>query len=287
MSAVTSRPRVSGIVLTAAAGSLVAGAALTAGLLRTAGAAVRALHRELQANRPARSGEILPLATVRQASAALPAARAHEVRALPALDAVKLDTAVRLSSLVAADAAPLAAPLRALEAASTLEQAHTAARSLMVAAQAEHHRVFTSTLVAACSRASLAVGFRHVETSTAADGTLRVVATSDAGHALVTEIQAAPDAEPRMASEVIGLHDGSCNAILDRFDQALEAEGVRSAPPRRSFTGGVCELSAAREFVRRTVRPKSKPASQSKTTTEAPARTVRRSAPPVRKQQQR
>jgi hypothetical protein len=80
----------------------------------------------------------------------------------------------------------------------------------------------------------------------------------------------------------VGLHDGSCNEILDRFDAALAAEGVRAGAPRRSFTGGVCELAAAREFVRRLPRPALKAdAGQAG----APTRPARRATRSRRRQQ--
>jgi hypothetical protein len=65
-----------------------------------------------------------------------------------------------------------------------------------------------------------------------------------------------------MATEVVGISDGSCHAILDGFDRALEAQGVRAGPPRRKYTGGVCQLAAAQEFVRRKVRKSSPPPAQ-------------------------
>jgi hypothetical protein len=52
----------------------------------------------------------------------------------------------------------------------------------------------------------------------------------------------------------MGVTDGSCNEILDAFDRALEEAGVRAAPPKRKYTGGVCELAAARDYVLRKVR---------------------------------
>ena len=82
---------------------------------------------------------------------------------------------------------------------------------------------------------------------------MRVIATDPAGRTLVTEIVNSRDGEPGLETEVVGVTDGSCNPILDAFDKALEAEGVHSAPPTRKFTGGVCELAAAREFVRKKI----------------------------------
>jgi hypothetical protein len=43
--------------------------------------------------------------------------------------------------------------------------------------------------------------------------------------------------------------------LLNEFDKALEEEGVRSIPPERRHTGGVCQLAATCEFLRRKVLP--------------------------------
>ncbi len=47
------------------------------------------------------------------------------------------------------------------------------------------------------------------------------------------------------------MSDNSCVALMDAFDRALEQQGVRVAPRRRKSTGGIAELAAAREFLRR------------------------------------
>jgi hypothetical protein len=77
------------------------------------------------------------------------------------------------------------------------------------------------------------------------------VATDPAGRSLVTEIGTLPSGEASLTTEVVGVRDGSCGQILDRFDATLERLGVHAGPPQRRSTGGVCELAAARDLLRK------------------------------------
>jgi hypothetical protein len=134
--------------------------------------------------------------------------------------------------------------------------------------ESEHQPLVTQSLSLACQQASLKVGFASIQTSTAADGTLRVIATDDRGRTLVTEIGTAIDRETTIATEVIGMSDSSCGQILDEFHQALAEAGVQSSPPERKSTGGVCELEAAKEFIRRQpVKSKAVPTDRAKSST--------------------
>jgi hypothetical protein len=120
--------------------------------------------------------------------------------------------------------------------------------------ESSHTSVLRHALTLACTNAALKVGFGAVEALQAGNGTIRVIASDESGRALVSEISTAANGNPHIETEVLGVTDGSCNDMLDAYDRALEEEGVRSGVPRRKFTGGVCELGAAREFIRRKVR---------------------------------
>lgn len=60
-----------------------------------------------------------------------------------------------------------------------------------------------------------------------------------------------------MTTEIVGISDGSCKHIMDIFDRALRNQGVKSSIPKRRFTGGVCEMAAAKEFVQSKVKRES------------------------------
>ena len=246
MSVVQTRPRITGVAIascSAASGlaqaqRLVAGNAAT---LQGVGAAVTSIDVQpfaaLEASLAAKSSRHL-------LSESVAASKAH---------AAALLAACRLDSPDALDA-----HVEKLAEASTPEAALVAHDALIQAASVQHHRAFVSTLAGACARAAMTVGFVSVETDVAADGTIRVVSTNESGQSLVSEIATAADGEPQLATEVVGVHDGSCHGLLDQFDEALQAEGVRSAAPTRRETGGAALLETARLVARRSLHPRSK-----------------------------
>lgn len=120
--------------------------------------------------------------------------------------------------------------------------------------EAGHQQLFVKSLAFACGQAAAKVGFSHIQTTNDAQGAVRVIATDDSGRSLVTEIKADARKESSIATEVVGVFDGSCNKILDAFDEALEAEGVRASVLKRKFTGGVCALEATRSFIQSKVK---------------------------------
>jgi hypothetical protein len=118
--------------------------------------------------------------------------------------------------------------------------------------EVEQQSMVVRNISLAVERASLKIGFPTSQTSTTADGkTLRVISTDDCGRTLVTEISTEIDRETTIATEVTGVSDSSCSQILAEFAQALEEAGVRSTHLDRKFTGGIAELEATKEFVRR------------------------------------
>lgn len=234
----------------------VSGTRVLAGLLTGLSAAARAAYRSVQQTRAEMEqldATHRPLSAIRQHHETMRSVQAKEN--LSAVETTKLELLQQAAAYhVEPSSDALDAPMRALQQACTSEEARLARDQVVAALETEHHRLFTERLVTACTRASVEAGFPTIETQTRPNGLVRVVATNEAGHALVSEVEAAPDAEPSLAAEVVGVRDGSCNAMLDAFDEALEEEGVRAATPRRTFTGGVCELAAARAFVQRKLR---------------------------------
>lgn len=105
-------------------------------------------------------------------------------------------------------------------------------------------------------------------------GQQRIVATDEAGRALVTEIRSGSDTHlPSIETEVVGYTDGRCQPILDRFDASLQAQGVHSdGAPERRFTGGVCELAYAREYIRKKIAPAARQSVPAKATRKRPRR---------------
>ncbi len=160
----------------------------------------------------------------------------------------------RLATVVALEQTPYAAqsPMvvtaaAALSGASGDERVKQAAERLVSAVEQEHATRFTQALTRACRAASLTLGFKSQKVI-ADKGQVRVVATDPLGRSLVSEIHGGVNREPRVETEIVGVTDGSCQELLDAFDQALDDQGVCGARRERRTTGGVCTLAAAREF---------------------------------------
>ncbi len=260
MSLSSSRPRVRSVSGTATAAGVAAGAVAISSLIR---ACISALNANEQA---AVSSQLRRLTVGTMPHLVIPppavVANRFSVTERPALaNAVSLElpepAAVRASTLVALASTPalvdpqaVAQSLQRLLATVTPADAQAARSALVSAVQASHRDIFVSCLVSACADASRQIGLSNVETAAMPDGTVRVVASSDGGRALVTEITPGDGGEVGMTSEVIG-GDGRCSQLMNQFDAALDERGVASDAPKRRRTGGVCELSAARAFVAR------------------------------------
>jgi hypothetical protein len=168
------------------------------------------------------------------------------------------------SNLPIPEAAQVAALVAANVYATSLESAKSALNNFVQQLEVNHQQVVVDNLVLSCHNAALKVGFKPLESSaTVVNGVVRLIANDDTGRSLVTEIATNPDHPVQMATEIIGTSDRTCDQILDAFEAALKEEGVMFAPPERKFTGGICELEAAKDFVRK--RPTKK--TQNQTTT--------------------
>ena len=171
---------------------------------------------------------------------------------LPSVEAVRLSGLLHLASapFVVQNPVLVEQRLSALLSAQTLDEAVAARRTLTQAVHAGHRQAFSGAVAQACSNAARQIGFDRVEMTASRHGEVRVVAQNDLGQALVAEIRSGASSDPSLAAEVVGVRDGSCRQIMDAFERALAAQGVRYAPPRRRPTGGVCQLEAARALLR-------------------------------------
>jgi hypothetical protein len=100
----------------------------------------------------------------------------------------------------------------------------------------EHQQVFRRTLTDAISRAC-----RKLEYGTIQPAGDQLVAEDRDGRALAVQI----GEDGNIRAEVLGLADGSCHAVLDRFLRALADEGVKIAKINdRRWTGGSPQTQA-------------------------------------------
>lgn len=265
MSTVSRRPRVKSIssaVLEAAAMSCVeAVGSLMSSAIRALDTTSRNAWNQSTQTLPSRSvPAILPVSSIRAQIPAVTEGIRHE---LGRHELAPVESA-RLTTLMTLQAAPyvcepptLQVPLQALIKAATETEVAKASQRLMEVVQNGHQQVMAHALATACQHASVQCGFARVETQPGIDGSIRVIANDEAGRALITEIRIDQEREPSMETEVVGVTDGSCVGIMDHFDRTLEEQGVRTGTPDRKWTGGVCELSAAKELLKK-IRPGAK-----------------------------
>jgi len=176
---------------------------------------------------------------------------------LSARETLQISTLLRVSQLQVESPQLVQEALQPLISAPSLRMAQQASQKALEQLHQSHHNLFVQQVTQACTQAAIQVGFTQlVQTPTLVGDTIRLVAKDDMGKSLVTEIQVNPNQPVDIATELIGTSDRSCEKILDAYDQALTAAGIKSAPPERTFTGGICELAAAREFIRHQVKPK-------------------------------
>jgi len=247
MSEVRTRARVQSVssaVLTAVAtGTVIAAGALIKGVLSALSVSVAHLVQDRGLPRTITSGDPVAAAPVMAAAPTY----------LPPVERAKISALLRTAGrgFIIEDRGGVEAALAGLRQAQTLNQVQAAERILTATLKSEHQKVFVRALSRACENACQKTGFSDIQTMSRGPGMTRVIASDSTGRALVSEITAEAGKQPRLVTEVVGVADGSCHAILDAFDKALEAEGVRAAPPEWKATGGVCELAATREFVQR------------------------------------
>jgi len=264
MSASTSRPHiqsVSGAALGAiAAGGAVMAAALIASVINSLGSAgQKAYERSAKQLKPDALGGLKPSLALRNQEKAFRAQARAAVKqnALPEIEAAKISALASIASTPyqVENSGSVRQQLSTLCGAASLSAVQQADNALLKTIESEHQRLFVQALSLACSNAAVKVGFKTIQMASGPLGEVRIVASDSVGRTLVTEIQSVPDRDTSMVTEVVGVADGSCNEILDAFDKALDEEGVRASKPRRKFTGGVCELAAARDFILSKVKP--------------------------------
>lgn len=123
------------------------------------------------------------------------------------------------------------AAIKHLEAAVAEEdeaQVNKALKSCFHELEVTHTRVFTSMLADVCAKASIASGFREITVKPLKRSSGVVVsAINETGQGLVSEINVDKKQQVNTKTEVIGIHDGSCAEVMNRFNEALRRLGVK------------------------------------------------------------
>lgn len=163
---------------------------------------------------------------------------------IPAHEARLVEELASAARLAAGDVASLSAALRA----RPVEEWAGIIRE-------NHHRLFVQSLSDAVARACRSLGCQ-VRT---AEG--QILAEDQGGRALAVEISP----EGQLRAEVLGVADGSCHLLMDRFLRALQTEGVRIAEVgERRWTGGAPQTVTGRGWARSKVQTKAEARQQSR-----------------------
>lgn len=199
------------------------------------------------------TGTLVPAGDLRSCIESREAHLRSDLKGIEGARSLATNKALILSALGSAPLATTAdileAPLRQLDAARSMPELMNAREGLVAAALSGHAATVATSLVAACVAAAETIGFTVRDSLVQADGVSRVVAVDREGRALVSEVRVPTDRDTSVETEVLGDGSGDCHAILERFEEALRAQGVECAgPPERRGTGGVAQTRTAREL---------------------------------------
>jgi len=245
-------------VATASIGAVVSVAALALGAVKLLGWCATSLaestvqHRT-HAGRQALDSLPSPLIARQDFLGAEKATLPSLRRTIPEAKAITTATlsALGLSGFAVSDHAGLSNAMDALVAARSVVDAREKRAELLRFVEAEHRQLVIRSLTGACGAASIAAGFPQLRMVEGFGETnQRVIALNGKGQCLISEIRVPPDRQPVIETEIVGVSDGSCHGTVGVFSTALQRAGVRTGAPSRKATGGVCELAAAREFLR-------------------------------------
>jgi hypothetical protein len=156
--------------------------------------------------------------------------------------------------LYTSDSERVRSNVAALRNAGTLADIRKAGKALAATVADEHVGFVRSGVRLATRNAAIKTGFAAIKDLPSPLGgeIIRFAATDQLGRSIVTEIDTRPDRDLKIDAEVVGVTDNSCQQILDNFYEALKEEGlVVSRPPARKPTGGICEMAATREFLKK------------------------------------
>jgi len=172
----------------------------------------------------------------------------EEVSEVEAIQAETIGALEAAGHLNAEDASSVAETLGQLAEAESVTEARKLREETLSEANQSHRQAFVGGVADAVQEASMTVGFGNVQVSEGPTGDTRVVAENEKGQAIVTEIHDDGDGDPSLASEVVGVFDGSCHEIMEEFEAALAENGIRASSAATWETQGRCKLNAARDY---------------------------------------
>lgn len=136
--------------------------------------------------------------------------------------------------------------LRAVFETKDLKTLNTEIKTVMHKLEVSHTKVFVENIATACAIASKNIGFREVEIKTV-QGKLEVIASNNLGQRILSEISLDTKTNQVNANtETIGVTDGSCTEMIQSFNEELRKMNIKIGEEKKTFTGGVCQMSYAK-----------------------------------------
>ncbi|HPR64229.1 MAG TPA: hypothetical protein PK014_08400 [Thermoanaerobaculia bacterium] len=124
-------------------------------------------------------------------------------------------------------------------------------RETLVSTMAESHTsLVRERMVESIEQASKAVGFPSVHIIQQNKGRVVIAAENASGQTMIHNVITGKTEQPRIESEVLGVHDNSCTEILNQFNEELNRQGVNlHRPDNRKSKGSVPVLQESKEYI--------------------------------------
>jgi hypothetical protein len=179
----------------------------------------------------------------------------RQMQAMP-VDKAKLSALAEIatSNLFIRDAHTVQQGVSAILQARTMDEVQAQSVICERAIRQEHQGLLQEACAAVYEASMAQIGFTQVERLVAGSGVIRTIGMDVRGRTLVNEISL-HDGEVAAESEVLGVGDNTCSAVLDELGRALERNGLRSGDASRRPTGGICQSQAALDYIGKGVSP--------------------------------
>lgn len=124
-------------------------------------------------------------------------------------------------------------------------------KEMLVVTRDNYTNVFISAATTAVVRASRDVAFANIKVFHPEVNLIRVVATDDTDRMLVSEININADNGVSVTSELAGFHDGTCEKVMEDFNNALERHGVKPKKRETKGTKGCPKMSYLKKCLKK------------------------------------
>jgi len=124
---------------------------------------------------------------------------------------------------------------------SDVSNVKTASNNLIKEVEKQHCSVFKKELSRIVSLASQEAGFKTINIRTN-DLNPVVVAINNEGKGIISEVKINDKSKQiDIISETVGITDGSCHDIMNKYSNSLKKYGVKFSTAERKITGGKCQ----------------------------------------------